>query len=70
MQFVKQNNKLILLEKNIETHSPAFLLKHGYTITTFNGKRITSVKQVKVGDKIRTFVADGDFGSEVIAPNS
>jgi len=63
--FLKQNNKLILLEKNIETHSPNFLLKHGYTITTFNGKRITSAKQVKKGDKICTFVADGEFESEV-----
>ncbi|MDR3651487.1 MAG: exodeoxyribonuclease VII large subunit [Paludibacter sp.] len=65
MQLVRQNNKLLLLEKNIETHSPAFLLKHGYTITTLNGKRITSAKQVKQGDKIRTFVVDGDFGSEI-----
>jgi exodeoxyribonuclease VII large subunit len=66
MQLLKQNNVLSLLEKNIETHSPAFLLKHGYTITTLNGKRITTAKIVKQGDKIRTFVADGDFGSEVI----
>jgi len=65
MQFLKENNKLLLLEKNIETHSPNFLLKHGYTITSINGKRITSAKQVTTGDKIRTFVADGDFGSEV-----
>ena len=55
MQLLKQNNNLSLLEKNIEAHSPAFLLKHGYTITTLNGKRITSVKQVKTGDIIRTF---------------
>jgi exodeoxyribonuclease VII large subunit len=54
-----------LLEKNIETHSPQFLLKHGYTITTLNGKKITSAKEVKQGDSIRTFVADGEFGSEV-----
>jgi len=65
MQLLKQNNRLILLEKNIETHSPGFLLKHGYTITTLNGKRVTSSKQVKFGDKIRTFVHDGDFESEV-----
>lgn len=69
MQLLKQNNKLSLLEKNIETHSPSFLLKHGYTITTLNGKRITSVRQVKFGDKIRTFVVDGEFESEV-TPNS
>jgi Exonuclease VII, large subunit len=65
VQLLKQNNRLMLLEKNIETHSPVFLLKHGYTITTLNGKRITSASQVKAGDQIRTFVHDGDFGSEV-----
>jgi len=65
LQLLKQNNKLSLLEKNIDTHSPAFLLKHGYSITTLNGKRITSVKQIKAGDTIRTFVGDGEFSSEV-----
>ena len=66
MQLLKQNNKLSLLEKNIETHSPQFLLKHGYTITTLNGKRITSSKQIKSGDQIRTYVGDGDFESQII----
>jgi len=65
MQMVRQKSKLILLEKNIETHSPAYLLEHGYTITTLNGKRINSAGQVKTGDKIRTYLIDGDFGSEV-----
>jgi exodeoxyribonuclease VII large subunit len=66
MQLLRQSNKLALLEKNIETHSPSYLLKHGYTITTRNGKRVTSVSQVKTGDKIRTFAGDGNFESEVI----
>ena len=65
LQLLKQTNRLALLEKTIETHSPVFLLKHGYTITSLNGKRISSVNQVKPGDKIRTFVADGEFGSVV-----
>jgi len=65
MQLLKQNNKLLLLEKNIEKHSPVFLLKYGYTITTLDGKRITSANQVKTGDKIHTFVHDGDFESKV-----
>jgi exodeoxyribonuclease VII large subunit len=65
MQLIKQNNNLLLLEKNIETHSHGFLLKHGYTITTLNGKRITSANQVKPGDKVRTYVHDGNFESEV-----
>ena len=66
MQISGQQTKLVMLEKSIEAHSPAFLLKHGYTITTLNGKRISSVKDIKKGDKIRTFVHDGDMVSEVI----
>lgn len=61
----KEQNKLLLMERTIETHSPAYLLKHGYTITTMNGKRISSVNDIKTGDKIRTFVHDGDFESNV-----
>lgn len=60
-----QKNKLALIENSIERHSPAFLLKYGYTITTLNGKRLTSVKKIKPGDKIQTYLSDGDFGSTV-----
>ena len=66
MQIVRQKNKLLILEKSIESHSPSYLLKHGYTITALNGKRISSIKEVKAGDKIRTFVHDGEFESEII----
>ena len=65
MQIVRQKNKLLMLEKSIESHSPAYLLKHGYTITALNGKRISLIKEIKAGDKIRTFVHDGEFESEV-----
>lgn len=65
MQIVRQKNKLLILEKSIESHSPSYLLKHGYTITALNGKRISSIKEVKAGDRIRTFVHDGEFESEV-----
>lgn len=60
-----QQNKLTLLDKSIERHSPAFLLQYGYTITTINGKKITSAKGIKSGDKVHTYLSDGDFGSTV-----
>jgi exodeoxyribonuclease VII large subunit len=65
MQFVKQHNRLSLLEKNIETYSPAFLLQHGYTITTLNGKRIVSAKNIKKDDDLRTYFSDGFVDSKV-----
>lgn len=60
-----QNNKLSLMERSIETHSPAFLLKHGYTITTLHGKRLTSAKEAKKGDQIRTWLHDGEITSTI-----
>ena len=66
MQISGHQTKLVMLEKSIEAYSPAFLLKHGYTITTLNGRRISSVKDIQKGDKIRTFVHDGDIVSEVV----
>jgi exodeoxyribonuclease VII large subunit len=60
-----ETNKLMLIESKIERHSPTFLLKYGYTITTLNGKRLTSIDEVKTGDIIRTYIADGNIESTV-----
>ena len=60
-----QKNKLAILENSIERHSPAFLLKYGYTITTVNGKRLSSVNDVQDGDVIKTYVSDGEVKSIV-----
>lgn len=60
-----QKNRLALIENSIERHSPAFLLKYGYTITTVNGKRLSSVKDVQKGDLIKTYVSDGEIKSVV-----
>ncbi len=64
--FHSQLSRLNLIEKSIESYSPFFLLKHGYSITTIAGKKITTASQVKHGDVLRTFVHDGDFQSKVI----
>lgn len=64
-----QKNKLGMLEKSIEQHSPAFLLKYGYTITTLNGKRLTSVTEVQEGDTLRTWLSDGNILSKVDSSN-
>lgn len=72
IQFVKEQNRIKSLSQAIQSHSPEFLLKHGYTITTMNGKRISSVMDVKEGKSVRTYLADGSFESEIssIAPSS
>ena len=60
-----QENKLELLKNKIEVHSPKYLFERGFSITTLNGKRLNSKTQVKAGDRVRTYLTDGDFESEV-----
>ncbi|NLJ19614.1 MAG: exodeoxyribonuclease VII large subunit [Bacteroidales bacterium] len=66
MKLLREQNRLTLMGKSIETHSPAFMLKYGYSFTTFQGKKVFSVHEVKSGDRIQTFLHDGNFESEVI----
>jgi len=60
-----QGNKLELLKSKIEVQSPRYLFERGYTITTLNGKRLTSISEVKQKDNIKTYLADGEFESVV-----
>ena len=64
-RVLEENNKLTILNTNINSHSPKFLHERGYTITTQNGKRLTSKKELKPGDKLQTHFADGSVGSRV-----
>lgn len=61
-----QKNKLTMLEKSIKSQSPEYVLNKGYSITTINGTRISSIKDIKAGDKIQTIVSDGTFESKII----
>ena len=58
-----RKNNLSLIEKSITIHSPEYLYRKGYTITTVNGKRVTSKTQVKPGDTMKTYLRDGNIDS-------
>lgn len=60
-----KHNHLRLMENKLTVHSPEYLLKHGYSITVVNGKRVTSISKIKKGDKVKTYIQDGSFESEV-----
>ncbi|MCL2598078.1 MAG: exodeoxyribonuclease VII large subunit [Paludibacter sp.] len=64
--IISQRNKLDLFEKIVRTHSPQYLLKKGFSITTLNGQRLFSVKSLKKDDKIKTFLNDGAVESVII----
>ncbi|GAB1416743.1 exodeoxyribonuclease VII large subunit [Paludibacter sp.] len=65
LSISREKDRLLLIESKIERHSPAFLLKFGYTITTVNGKRLSSIKDIQIKDSIKTYLADGEIISIV-----
>ena len=53
------------LSVRLSAANPANLLSRGYSILSVDGKKITSIKQVKVGDNITARVADGHLQAKV-----
>ena len=60
-QFKNQNQTLSLLESKINLLDPINTLARGYSITRINGKAITSVTEINIGDSVETTVAEGKF---------
>lgn len=62
----QHENQLKLYQSAIERHSPAAMLKYGYTITSQAGLRITSVQQLQPNIPITTLFPDGQAESMLI----
>lgn len=62
----KEAHQLAILEQQVKAASPDLLLKKGYSITLKNGKAVTDVRQLKLGDEVVTRVASGKFKSKVL----
>ena len=58
--------ELVSLEKHINLLDPINVIKRGFTITLKNGKAVTSLADVKAGDKTTTITLDGEIISEVV----
>lgn len=61
--FAKRKIKII--ENQIKLNSPERQLKLGYSIVSFGGKIVRSIRQVKKGDSVNIKVSDGKIGSRV-----
>jgi exodeoxyribonuclease VII large subunit len=61
----RKNHQLETIAGSIRMLSPINVLKRGYSITTINGKAITSHKEVKQNDVMKTLLADGEIISTV-----
>lgn len=63
--LTQEKNKLTLLHKTIELHSPERIFKMGYSLTTINGKTLKRIEDVKTGDILKTYLQDGNIESIV-----
>lgn len=57
---------LNLIIKALEHQNPLKLMAQGYTVTEFEGKKLTKIEEVKLDDTISTRVSDGKIISKVI----
>ena len=60
------SSKLALIEKTVELLNPKNALKRGFSMTTKNGKIITSKTLLKENDIIETHFADGKIKAKVL----
>lgn len=64
--ITEHENRLRLYQSQVEKHSPAAMMKYGYTITTQHGKRMSSVGQLNTEEAITTYFPDGKVDSKII----
>lgn len=64
-RLVEERHTLELAENTVRYADPKKVLERGYSITHLNGKAVKSIKDVKEGDVLETWVADGKIGSVV-----
>lgn len=63
--FIKTEQAILNLEKNVKLMDPTLLLKRGYSLSLFRGKIINSKNPVKSGDIIETVTFENRITSVV-----
>lgn len=61
----REQQHLLMLEKQTQFLDPQQLLRRGYSITTYNGNILTSSQKLKTGDILETTLANGKVKSIV-----
>ncbi|MEM1483837.1 exodeoxyribonuclease VII large subunit [Oscillospiraceae bacterium PP1C4] len=65
-RFLQTENTLKYLTAMLEERSPIKILARGYSLTSAGGKTVSSIMQVKAGDRLITRVSDGEMISTVV----
>lgn len=64
-KFRIAEHRLELLQQRIRSANPLSLLEKGYSVTLSEGKRISSIKEIKEGMKVRIVLSDGALDCKV-----
>lgn len=64
-ELTSRSQKLEHLSEKLKILDPANILQRGYSITTKNGKAVTSTKNLRPGDEVTTRLASGIFTGTV-----
>lgn len=64
--FMRQHNRIEMLESKLKSASPERILRLGFSITRVDGKAIHSASDIAPGTIIETTLADGTLTSKVI----
>lgn len=67
--MLKERHRLMLLDKTVSSADPSNLLRLGYSVTRLNGKALTSLDGLSVGDKLTTMLYGGEIVSEIKSMN-
>lgn len=65
-QVLIRRHRLELLAERIRSCSPERIYQQGYSLTKVNGRVVRRVEELKKGDKIVTYLQDGQVESEII----
>jgi len=60
----KRKDHLALLQKQAELVNPDNILRRGYSMTLLDGKALKSIGKVRIGDRLETWLSDGQIISK------
>ena len=64
------SNKLDFIQAKLKILDPKSVLKRGFSMTTVNGKTVTDIENINVGDRIDTVLHNGTIESKIIKKTS
>lgn len=68
-RLANENSRLESLASKHRLLDPNNIMKRGYSLSTVNGESIKNSRRLNVGDRIKTFLYEGSFESEIKSVN-